>query len=86
MLRGAAGDSVISVYERAMAQVWLRLEALAQQHGVMDQLQVFVAVRPRQACSWAAQTLAACAADEALWMQLLLFQLWRGEAAGVEMS
>lgn len=45
-LCGAAGDSVISVYERAMAQVWLRLEALAQQHGVMDQLQVFVAVRP----------------------------------------
>ena len=43
---GRAGESVISVYERAMAQVWLRLEALAQQHGVMDQLQVFVAVRP----------------------------------------
>ena len=37
---------MISVYERAMAQVWMRLEALAQQHGVMDQLQVFVAVRP----------------------------------------
>ncbi|KAK9840569.1 hypothetical protein WJX81_001696 [Elliptochloris bilobata] len=36
------GDSVIGVYERAMAQVWLRLEALAQQHGVMEQLQVFV--------------------------------------------
>ena len=31
-----------------MAQVWMRLEALAQQHGVMDQLQVFVAVRPRK--------------------------------------
>jgi hypothetical protein len=40
-----AGDSVIGVYERAMAQVWMRLEALAQQHGVMDQLQVFVSVR-----------------------------------------
>ena len=43
---------MIGVYERAMAQVWLRLEALAQQHGVMDQLQVFVAVRPC-ARSWA---------------------------------
>ena len=43
---GGAGDSVIGVYERAMAQVWLRLEALAQQHGVMDQLQVFVSVGP----------------------------------------
>jgi len=42
-----AGDSVIGVYERAMAQVWMRLEALAQQHGVMDQLQVFVSVRAR---------------------------------------
>ena len=42
-----AGDSIITVYERAMAQVWLRLEALAQQYGVTDALQVFVRVRQR---------------------------------------
>ena len=40
-----AGESVITVYERAMAQVWLRLEAIAQQHGVAEALQVFVRVR-----------------------------------------
>lgn len=44
-IRARAGDSIITVYERAMAQVWLRLEAIAQQHGVSDALQVFVKVR-----------------------------------------
>ena len=33
-----------------MAQVWLRLEALAQQHGITDALQVFVRVRPHDRC------------------------------------
>ncbi|KAK9918356.1 hypothetical protein WJX75_003469 [Coccomyxa subellipsoidea] len=36
------GDNIITVYERAMAQVWLRLEAIAQQHGVADALQMLV--------------------------------------------
>jgi hypothetical protein len=40
-----AGESVITVYERAMAQVWLRLEAIAAQFGVSEALQVFVRVR-----------------------------------------
>ena len=40
-----AGDSIITIYERAMAQVWLRLEAIAQQHGVADALQALVRVR-----------------------------------------
>ena len=39
-----AGDSIITIYERAMAQVWLRLEAIAQQHGVADALQALVRV------------------------------------------
>ncbi len=39
-----AGDSIITIYERAMAQVWLRLEAVAQQHGVADALQALVRV------------------------------------------
>ncbi|EIE21786.1 hypothetical protein COCSUDRAFT_56232 [Coccomyxa subellipsoidea C-169] len=36
------GDNIITVYERAMAQVWLRLEAIAQQHGVADALQMLI--------------------------------------------
>lgn len=39
-----AGDSVITVYEKAMGQVWLRLEAIAQQHHVADALQMLVRV------------------------------------------
>ena len=39
-----AGDSIITIYERAMAQVWLRLEAVARQHGVADALQALVRV------------------------------------------
>jgi hypothetical protein len=39
-----AGDSVITVYERAMAQVWLRLEAIAQQHRVADALEMLIRV------------------------------------------
>ena len=42
---GCAGDGIITVYERAMAQVWLRLEAIAQQHGVADALQALLRVR-----------------------------------------
>ena len=41
---GCAGDSIITIYERAMAQVWLRLEAIAKQHGVADALQALVRV------------------------------------------
>lgn len=40
-----AGESIITIYERAMAQVWLKLEAIAQQHGVTDALQALVRVR-----------------------------------------
>ncbi|BDA47017.1 hypothetical protein COCOBI_09-4720 [Coccomyxa sp. Obi] len=36
------GDNIITVYERAMAQVWLRLEGIAQQHGVADALQMLI--------------------------------------------
>lgn len=41
---GSAGDNIITVYERAMAQVWLRLEGIAQQHGVADALQMLIRV------------------------------------------
>ena len=42
--RECAGDGIITIYQRAMAQVWLRLEAIAQQHGVADALQALVRV------------------------------------------
>ena len=35
---------MITVYEKAMGQVWLRLEAIAQQHHVADALQMLVRV------------------------------------------
>ena len=41
---GCAGDGIITIYERAMVQVWLRLEAISQQHGVADALQALVRV------------------------------------------
>ena len=54
-----------------MAQVWLRLEAIAQQHGVADALQALVRVSsinmtlffPYQACN------CACAQYHQGWMQ-----------------
>lgn len=41
---GCAGDGIITIYERAMAQVWLHLEAIAQQHASADALQALVQV------------------------------------------
>ena len=56
-LRLFAGDSIITIYERAMAQVWLRLEAIAQQHGVADALQALLRV---SACAHAVVPGLAC--------------------------
>jgi wyosine [tRNA(Phe)-imidazoG37] synthetase (radical SAM superfamily) len=35
------GTSIITLYEQAMSRVWLRLEALAQQYDVAEDLRVF---------------------------------------------
>ena len=38
------GESVITVYEKAMSRVWMDLEAVTRKHGVERELEIVVRV------------------------------------------